>query len=85
MPNVNSIVSKHNKTDLDPPTNNSERTCNCIKKEKCPLQEKCLTNMYKATLTSNQGTCQHKIYFAITETKFKQLYTNHVKPSRPEK
>ena len=51
MPNVNSIVSKHNKTDLDPPTNNSERTCNCINKEKCPLQEKCLTNMYNATLT----------------------------------
>ena len=64
MPNVNSIVSKHNKTDLDPPTNNSERTCNCINKEKCPLQEKCLTNMYDATLTSNQDTCQHKIYLA---------------------
>ena len=56
MPNVKSIINKHNKTDLDPLTNNSERTCNCINNEKCPLQEKCLTNniMYKATLTSNQ-------------------------------
>ena len=41
MPNVKSIINKHNKTVLDPPTNNSERTCNCINKEKCPLQENC--------------------------------------------
>ena len=40
MPNVKSIINKHNKTVLDPPTDNSERTCNCINKEKCPLQEK---------------------------------------------
>ena len=39
MPNV-----KHNKTVLDTPTNTSERTCNCINKGKCLLQEKCLTN-----------------------------------------
>ena len=32
MPNVKSIISKHNKTVLDPPTNNSERTCNCVNK-----------------------------------------------------
>ena len=45
-------------------TNTSERTCKCTKKENCLLQEKCLTNniMYKATLTSNQDTYQHKIY-----------------------
>ena len=27
--------------------------------------------MYKAILTSNQDTYQHKIYYSITETKFK--------------
>ena len=48
MPNVKSIIKKHNKTVPNPPTNTSERTCNCINKEKCPLQEKCLTNnIYK--------------------------------------
>ena len=87
MPNVKSIIKKHNKTVLDPPTNNSERTCNCINKEKCPLQEKCLTNniMYKATLTSNQDNYQHKIYYGITETKFKQRYAKHIKYFREEK
>ena len=40
MPNVKSIINKHNKTVLDPPTNNSERTCNCINREKmsCPAK-----------------------------------------------
>ena len=62
MPNVKWIINKHNKTVLDPPTNTSERTWNCINKEKFPLQEKCLTNniIYKATLTSSQDTYQQK-------------------------
>ena len=86
IPNVNSIINKH-KTVLDPPTNNSERTCNCINSEKCSLQQNCLTNniMYKATLTSNQGNYQHKIYHGITETKFEQRYANHIKSFRHEK
>ena len=87
MPNVKSIIHKHNKTALDPPTNTSERTCSCTNKEKCPLQKKCLINniMYKATLTSNQDNYQHKIYYGITETKFKQRYANHIKSCRHEK
>ena len=44
---------------------NTERSCKCINKEKCPLQEECLTtNMYKVTLTSNKDTHLHKIYYA---------------------
>ena len=81
MPNVKSIINKFNKTVLDPPTNNTERTCNCMNSEKC------LTNniMYKATITSNQNNYYHKIYYGITETKFKQGYANHIKFSQHEK
>ena len=51
MSQVKAIINKHNKTVLDPLTNNSERTCNCINSKTCPLQQKCLTNnMYKATI-----------------------------------
>ena len=87
MPNVKSIINKHNKTVLDPPINTSEKTRNCINKEKCPFQEKCLTNniIYEATLTSNQDNYQHKIYYGITKTKFKQRYANHIKSFRHEK
>lgn len=82
MSNIQSIINKHNKIVLDPPTNTSERTYNCISKGKSPLQEKCLTKniMYKATLTSNHiNIYQHKISYGITETRFKQRYANHVK------
>ena len=87
MPNVKSIINKHNKTVLDPPNNNSERTCNCINSEKCPVQQKCVTNniMYEVTITSNQNNYPHKIYYGITETKFKQRYANHIKSFRHEK
>ena len=56
MPNVKSIINKRNKTVLDPPTNTSERTCNCIN----------IDIIYKAILISNQDTYQHKIYYGIT-------------------
>ena len=88
MPNVKSIISKHKKTALDPPTNNREKTCNWINSQKCPpLQQKCLTNniVYKATVTSNQDNYQHKIHYGITETKFKQRFANHIKSFRHEK
>ena len=86
MPNVKSIINKHNKTVLDPPTNTTEKTSNCINGEKCLRQEKCLTNnMYKAILASNQDTYQHKIYYSITETKFKQRFANHMKSFRHKK
>ena len=40
--------------------------------------------MHKATLTSDNDTYQHRIYYGITQTKFKQRYANHVKSSRHE-
>ena len=87
VPNVKSIVNKYNETVLDPPNDNSERTCNCINSEKCPLQPKCFTNniVYKAPITSNQDNYHHKIYYGITKTKFKQQYANHIKSFRHEK
>ena len=46
---------------------------------------KCLSsNMYKATLTSNQDNYQHKIYYGITKTKFKVRCANHIKSLRHE-
>ena len=62
MPNVKSIISKHNKTILDPPINTSGRTCSYINKERCMLLESRLTKsiVYKATLASNQYTYQTK-------------------------
>ena len=46
MPNVKSIINKHDKTVLDPPTNNSKRTCNCINKEKMSSSGKVLNQQH---------------------------------------
>ena len=40
--------------------------------------------MYKATITYSQDNYQHKIYYGISETKFKQRYANHITSLRYE-
>ena len=57
------------------------RTCNCINKSKCPLNNKCLSNnvLYKANITSESENYRNKIYYGISETKFKSRYANHQK------
>ena len=44
MPNMKNVINKHNKKKINPPKGNIARTCNCIRKYQCPLNEKCLTN-----------------------------------------
>ena len=85
MPNIKSAINSHNKKILHPPINNQSRTCNCINKTDCPLQEKCLSKnaLYQADISSENF--QTKIYHGISETKFKTRYSNHKKSSNHEK
>ena len=41
---------------LFPKKSTEQRTCNCLNKENCPLEQKCLTTniVYKAKATSKQ-------------------------------
>ena len=81
MPNIKNIISTHNKKIINPPQDNITRTCNCIKKHQCPLNEKCLTNnaLYKASITPNEENLETKIYYGVSETAFKLRYANHKK------
>ena len=86
MPNIKSIVSGHNKSILNEyPENN--KTCNCMNKELCPLDNKCLTDniVYEATITSNQAEYGPRTYIGISETTFKKRFSNHVKSFNHEK
>ena len=58
-----------------------ERTCNCTGKSKCLLNNKYLSNnvLYKANITSTSENYRNKIYYGISETKFKSRYANHRK------
>jgi len=79
MQNMKQIINSHNKKILSPKVNTNQRTCNCINKNTCPLEQKCLTKniVYKATVTSNCPTYKSKIYLGLCETTFKQRYSNH--------
>ena len=80
MGSINSIIKSHNKevlTENKAPT----RKCNCINKNNCPLDNKCLTTnlIYQAKITSNIPNYQHKIYYGTSEGTFKVRYANHKK------
>ena len=54
MPNMKLTINIHNKTVANPQPSVQARTCNCINKSKCPLNNKCLSNnvLCKANTTS---------------------------------
>ena len=77
MPNMRSIISRHNKSLLKPTTTQiADRLCNCRNKDKCPLKGKCLEQaiIYKATVHINDD---QKQYIGLTENAFKSRYGNH--------
>ena len=85
MSNIKSVINLHNRKILNSPVNNQSRTCNCINKTDWPLQEKCLSEnaLYQADISSENF--QTKIYYGISETKFKTRYSNHKKSFNHEK
>ena len=81
MSNMKNIINTHNKKIINPLKDNIARTCNCIRKHQCPLNEKCLTNnvLYQASITTNEENPKTKIYYGVCETAFKLRYANHKK------
>ena len=76
FPNMGSIISLHNKHILN--SNNTEYGCNCNNRDECPLENECLTPriVYRADVT-NRKTDEHKYYYGISDTPFKERYENH--------
>ena len=66
----------HNKHTLN--SNNTEYGCNCNNRDECPLENECLTPriVYRADVTNNK-TDEHKYYYGISDTPFKERYENH--------
>ena len=79
MPNIKSAINSHNRKIFHPSVDNQSRTCNCINKTDCPLQKKCFSKntLYQADISLENF--QTKIYYRISEAKFKTRYSNHKK------
>ena len=80
MPNMDSIINSHNKNILKPssPAEN-DRTCNCVRREDCPLNQNCLQSkiIYQATIKSELVNYGEKKYIGLCETTFKKRYASH--------
>ena len=79
MPNMKAVINGHNKKLLTPLSDNPTRTCNCINKDNCPLNQNCLaTNIiYEATITSDLPDYQEKKYIGLCESTFKKRFASH--------
>ena len=88
MPNIKSIITSHNKKIIHKITvNQPHKTCNCMKKENCPLNNECLSTgiVYEATLKAQTPNYTEKKYIGICETTFKKRYANHKQSFETEK
>ena len=79
MPNMSSIIKRHNNEILKPTTMDTttrQDNCNCRDKGACPLEKNCLIKsvVYKATVATANG---EKEYTGLTENTFKQRYGSH--------
>ena len=76
FPNMGPVISLHNKHILN--SNNTEYGCNCNNRDEFSLENECLTPriVYRADVTNNK-TDEHKYYYGISDTPFKERYENH--------
>ena len=74
--NTISIISGHNKNLLN--SNVTQYGCNCRIGEDCPLQNQCLTPniIYRADVHCKANK-DHKFYFGVAQTPFKERFRNH--------
>ena len=76
MNNISSIILGHNKNWLN--LNVTQYDCNCRTREDCPLQNQCLTPsiIYRADVHC-EANKDHKFYFGVAQTPFKEMFRNH--------
>lgn len=84
MPNMKTIITKHNKNTMNKDNSTNDKKCNCRSKNNCPLNNECLTEaiIYQATVEADNNS---KTYIGSCETPFKTRYYNHTKSFNNEK
>ena len=78
MPNIKMKIMAHNRKLIDENAkeNQDTKTCNCRRKELCPMNGECLASnlVYRATVKSEKET---KYYVGSTGNTFKERYSQH--------
>jgi hypothetical protein len=75
--NLGMKIKAHNSKILKIDANEETRSCNCRKKDQCPVENKCLTNsaVYPAIVKRTDGVTDS--YVGLTENTFKDRWTKH--------
>ena len=80
MPNMKSVIQKHNSKILEDPKPTNNKTCNCRQKSGCPLNQNCLSECWLHNTVVN--TSVTKDYYGTCEKSFKERYNNHTSSFR---
>ena len=88
MPNIESIISGHNRKLLQstPAEENQTKLCSCRGgTTNCPLSGHCLTKsiVYKAEVTDEED--QTSTYIGLSSNAFKERYNNHMNSFKHQK
>ena len=56
MPNMKSVIQKHNSKIMEDPKPNNNKTCSCQQKSDCPLNQNCLSEclVYNAVVNTSE-------------------------------
>ena len=76
------MISAHNAKILRKNKQNTEKSCNCRKKNECPLNGECLTTnvIYQAKIVTNQPKPESHIYLGLlVNFKDQKSQTNYGK------
>ena len=70
MQNIKTINSQNAKI-LFPKKSTEQKTCNCLNKVNCPLEQKCLTTniVFKVKVTLSNQNYQEKVYKTILKSQ----------------
>ena len=77
MTNIKTIISNHNKAQINKSNPTNDSNCNCRNSSMCPMDGKCNDQnmIYQAEVTT---TTSRETYIGLCDTTFKLRYRNHV-------
>ena len=84
MSNVKTIISNHNKAQINKSDPTNDSNCNCQNSSTCPMDGKCNDQniIYQAEVTTSTS---RETYIGLCDTTFKLRYRNHVCSFRNER
>ena len=84
MNNIKTIISNHNKAQINKSDPTNDRNCNCRNSRTCPMDGKCNDQniIYQAEVTTPTSS---ETYIGLCDTSFKLRYRNHVCSFRNER